>query len=156
MVLREIRKDKAGSLKRPLSPQNSDQPGSSEPSKRGSCSKKIEEVEEVLKRLQESHSSEYSVEKLNAWAYLIQMGKHGSYDCPPDLPYFKGKKSKAQDDKQDDHPVVTSRPAKRLGFCTECIEQLSKWHILLERGGITQQQYDEVKSTIMSDIGTFK
>ena len=156
----EPNKDRAASRKRPLSPANS---GSSQASKRESCSRKIEEVEKVLKKLQDKHGSDYSVEKLNAWAHLIQMGKHGSYDSPPDLPYFKrSTKGKTKDahGKNEEEPAVRlvtiSSPVKRLAFRTECIEQLSKWHTLLERGGITQQQYDEVKGTIMSDMGTFK
>lgn len=35
-----------------------------------------------------------------------------------------------------------SLPSKRVGFRGESIEQLSKWHTLLEKGAITVQQYD--------------
>ena len=49
--------------------------------------------------------------KLNAWAHLIQMGKHGSYDCPPDLPYFKrSTKGKTK----DVHSENKEEPAVRL------------------------------------------
>ncbi len=44
--------------------------------KRESCSSSIQEVEEVIKKLREKHSSKYSTEKLSAWAHLVQMGKH--------------------------------------------------------------------------------
>ena len=145
----EPHKDRAASRKRPLSPANS---GSSRASKRESCSRKIEEVEKVLKKLQDKHGSDYTIEKLNAWAHLIQMGKHGSYDSPPDLPYKRSTKGKTKDahgkNKEEPavHLVTISSPVKRFAFRTECIEQLSKWHTLLERGGNSSMMRSKVLS----------
>jgi len=34
----------------------------------------------------------------------------------------------------------------------QCIDQLSKWHVLLELGAITEAQYNELKATILDDI----
>ncbi len=44
-----------------------------------------------------------------------------------------------------DAPKVQERllPAKCLNMRTECIDQLDKWHSLMERGGITAEQYKE-------------
>ena len=51
-------------------------------------------------------------------------------------------------------PLVTNSasPMKRLNMRTQCIEQLSKWHVLLESGAITQVQYEELKSSIIDDM----
>ena len=57
-------------------------------SKRNACMQKITEVEEIVSDLQQRHGSEYSVEKLDAWAHMIHMGKHESRQIPPDLPCF--------------------------------------------------------------------
>ena len=80
------------------------------------------------------------------------MGKHDSYDSPPDLPFFVGKKvpTKAST------PVVatavvtqgyagSSSQPESLGKCIryhgECMDQLTKWHSLMEKGIITEEQY---------------
>jgi len=34
----------------------------------------------------------------------------------------------------------------------QCIDQLSKWHVLLESEAITEAQYNELKATILDDI----
>lgn len=39
-----------------------------------------------------------------------------------------------------------------MNLCSEFIEQLDKWHKLLDSGAINQQQYDELQQTILSDI----
>ena len=129
------------------------------------CVQKLSEVEEIVTELKEKHESEYSIEKLNAWAHLIHLGKHASYETPPDLPYFKKREGRVYQNKantiEKEQPTPTvamlgsgasNSPAKRLGFRTENIDQLSKWHNLLEKGGITQQEYDELKKTILQDI----
>lgn len=62
-------------------------------SKRDACAQKITEAEKIVGTLREKHGH-YSVEKLNVWAHMIHMGKHTSYDIPPNLPYFLKEKSK--------------------------------------------------------------
>ena len=103
-------------------------------------------------KLKEKHAASYNIEKLNAWAHLLHMGKHNSYETPPNLPYF-GKGGDGMKDKrksQKTQPVeISSSPSKRLELCGECIEQLSKWHTLPKKGAISVQQCDE---TIMGDL----
>lgn len=138
------------SRKRPLSPSNNNMVGKrSNPS-----SQKLEEVEKILKGLKEKHGSNYSIEKLNAWAHLLHIGKHTSHEEPPNLPYFKGGKNKQTPIELERSPPVqlSSSPSKRLGLRGDCIEQLSKWHALLEKGAISIQQYDELKTSIMGDL----
>ena len=35
---------------------------------------------------------------------------------------------------------------------SQCIEQLDRWHTLLEKGCITQADYDEMHGKIMADM----
>ena len=56
--------------------------------KRGTCQQRMQQVEDIVDKLHEKHGKNYSVERLNAWAHMINMGKHNSYDMPPNLPYF--------------------------------------------------------------------
>ena len=45
-------------------------------------------MDTIVKVLQDTHGNLYSVEKYNAWAHLINIGKHASY------PFFAGNKKK--------------------------------------------------------------
>lgn len=56
--------------------------------KHGTCQQRIQQVEDIVEKLREKHGKKFSVEKLNTWAHMINMGKHNSYDTPPNLPYF--------------------------------------------------------------------
>ena len=40
----------------------------------------------------------------------------------------------------------TKSPGKRIQYRSECMDQLDKWHLLLSRGVITQEQYSECRS----------
>ena len=51
------------------------------------------EVQEIIQKLKQKHGSKYAAEKYNAWAHMINMGKHGSYEDAPDYAYF-GRKQK--------------------------------------------------------------
>ena len=148
-------------------------------SKRDGIAKKISQVEEVVQKLKEKHGSLYSIEKLNAWAHMIDIGKHDSYETPPDLPYFRGKLkpgikapspesvasscSGASAGSSCDGgagPSGTSvSPAKRISMRTQLLSQMDHaWHSLLEKGGISKQQYDELQAALLKDIysNTFK
>ena len=43
-------------------------------------------------------------------------------------------------------------PSKRLIMRRQCIEQLDRWHTLLQKGCITQADYDEMHGKIMADM----
>ena len=57
--------------------------------KENAIASKICEVEEVVKKLRDKHGSKYSVEQLNAWAHLVNVKKHDSYEHPPLLSWFQ-------------------------------------------------------------------
>ncbi len=126
--------------------------------------RKLDQVETILGRLKEKQLGRYPEEKLRAWAHLIQMEKHASYNEPPDLPFFRGRQksdkgsggSAASASAKGSGTDVTGNtgvsPSKKLLMRTQCIEQLDKWHTLLEKGGITQSQYSELQEKILSDM----
>ena len=105
---------------------------------------KMSEVELIIEDLKEKQGTKYTPEQLQAWAHMIHMKKHTSYDYPPDKPFFgKGRK----------HTTETSMsPRKRINVRSECIDQLEKWHKLMECGAISNEQYAELKDTILKDI----
>ena len=129
----------------------------------GSTSNKEEkqqkDVNEVYEELQEKHKGTYTPEQLRAWAHMIRLKTHDSLETPPDKPFFRGHKRKAVVDSQSPSGKVpeSKRPAaispgKKLNMRSELINQLEKWHNLLDSCVITQRDYDELKEKIMSDI----
>ena len=55
--------------------------------------KKVSEVDEIFQKLDERHKGAYTPEQLRAWAHLIHMDKHNSFESPPDKPFFRGYKA---------------------------------------------------------------
>ena len=70
---------------------------------------------------------------------------HGQALITSNTPYF-GRSKKISD------PSSSMSPGKRINLRSECIDQLNKWHGLLEKGAISQTQYDEFKKKIIGDI----
>ena len=114
----------------------------------------MNKVEGIIQDLENRHgeSKVYSVEQIRVWAHMIQMKQHTSYDDPPDKPFFRH--SKRLKDKSS-RSEGTMSPAKRINLGTECINQLDKWHMLLEKGAITSEQYQQLQDTILDDIKKF-
>ena len=133
--------------------------------KRDSIAKTLSTVEEIVTKLKEKHGEGgWSVEQFNCWAHMINSGKWSSYEETPDFPFFKKAKGtkKVQEGERGDEPAETSSPfpstsssaspMKRLNMRTQCIEQLGKWHDLLESGAISQSQFEELRSSIIDDM----
>lgn len=95
------------------------------------------------------HEGKYSPEQLRAWSHLLEMGKHDSYEQPPDKPFFRGKSVKNPVTVPVSTPIS---PLKKVNVRSELINQLQKWHQLLELGAINQSQYGDLKDTILGDI----
>ena len=110
---------------------------------------KMTELEAIVNELSERHGNTYTVEHTRAWAHMLQMKKHDSYEEPPQKPFFKTAKSLPS--KSSD----TMSPGKRIQYRSQCIEQLDKWHDLKKRGVITESQYAEMQDAILSDIKKF-
>ena len=115
---------------------------------------KMTEVESIEEKLKEKHCkdgiSEFSDEQLRSWAHLIQMGKHSSYEKPPDKPFWKNCRASSGSSSSGSTPASAS-PSKRIQLRGQCVEQLLCWHELLERGAITQTVFDEMQASIMTE-----
>ena len=112
---------------------------------------RMSEVELIVDKLKKTHKDGYSAEQLRAWAHMIEMKRHESYDVPPDKPFFRKSRSTVL------RPTETCgvSPGKRINMRSECIDQLDKWHRLMERGAISPEQYSELQKTILADIKKF-
>ena len=117
----------------------------------------VETVYDDLKKKHEGGTIVYTPEQLRAWSHLIQMGKHSSYEEPPDKPFFRGKKkgSVVQVSSLSVSSSHSVSPVKKVSVRSELIDQLEKWHRLASVGAISNSQYDELKGTILSDIQDF-
>ena len=93
---------------------------------------KVFELQEIVDELEKLHTNKYTTEQLRAWGHMMMMKKHDSYDHPPDKPFFKQRK-------EEQAASGTRSPGKRIHYRSECMDQLDKWHSLLQRGVITQE-----------------
>ena len=116
---------------------------------------KMIEVESIEEELENKHNGTYSREQLRAWAHLIQMGKHDSLDLAPNKPFWKTPSgNKGSPLPQSDSTVAVS-PGKKIQLQGQLFDQLLKWHDLLEKGGIDQQQYNGIQASIMENVKKF-
>ena len=118
--------------------------------------KKMSKVEEVYGTLLEKHGKRFRPEQLRAWANMVQMQKHTSLEEPPSGRFFKTQSERKGGEEESTtrsapDPTALSS-AKRVTLRTQCIEQLERWHQLMEKGGISKEQYDELQANILSEI----
>ena len=120
----------------PHSPERGPENKKPVPHKYDSYVQKLAKVDEIFKELDEKHHGRLSLEQLNAWAHLVQSGKHASLDVPPGMPFFKGKKKKKDSNPPPINKQVPSSPSqlsssvgvspgRRVDLRTECIDQRS-------------------------------
>ena len=120
-----------------------------------SLMEKREIVEEIVKKLKEKHQDKFSPPQINTWAHCIHMKTHLSYDDPPDNSFFRGhSKNLTRRDIPSTSGVAIS-PSKRISLCSECIDQMQKWHQLFEKGIISKEQYKELVDKMWVDIKRF-
>ena len=113
---------------------------------------KMMKTQATLDELRKKHEGKYSEEKLHTWANLIEMKKHSSLDEPPDLPFFRGYKKTEANPKHSNPIAIEVSPVKRLTVRTTLLEQLEKCVGILEKGGLTQAEYNELQQSILKDI----
>ena len=87
------------------------------------------QVESIENELRKKHDSVYSQEQIRAWAHLIQMGKHDSYDTAPNKPFWK-KPSVRKNATAHESPLTVS-PGKKIQLQGQLVDQL---HPSGERG----------------------
>ena len=120
----------------------------------------MDELDVIYHSLEEKHEEVYSPEQLRAWAHLLQINKHDSYDKPPNKPFFRNKKSNRDDSKllgqtQLPQTSVSVSPGKRVNMQGQLIEQIARLHDLLERGAISKEQYDKLQAKVLNDMDKF-
>ena len=123
---------------------------------------KSTEVREILKELQDKHEAKYSAEQLHTWANLVQMKSIRPLMIRLTTHSLEAIKSVLNKNElrrrvhvmcMDRHPAGIS-PRKRLNMRSELIDQLGKCVNLLEKGALSQEEYQGLQSSIMSDIKT--
>ena len=108
--------------------------GGTKASRYESQMQKIAAVDEIYRRLEEKYRGKYTPEQLRAWAHMIDLKKHSSYDEPPNKPFFVGKQKATKDSEVTSTPQKASvamnsgsmgvSPGKRVNLRSECIDQL--------------------------------
>lgn len=126
-----------------------------------SCTQKIRDVEDIMKQLKEKHGQMYSTEQYSCWAHMFHMEKHRSLEVPPGLPFFSQSRGKKPIQSTLSPQPATIEclneqqkpsPSKRVNLRSESIKQLVDWHSLLEKGGISKEQYEDMQEAILKDI----
>ena len=109
---------------------------------------KMHEVDIIVEELKKKHEGTYTPEQIRCWANMLQIKQHESYDSPPNKPFFKSKSKGGGSN-------AGVSPGRKVSLRSQCIQQLDKWHDLLVRGVISEEQYQEFKDTILSDMKSF-
>ena len=151
------------SSKRPRSPDNADEGSTSQ--KRSRYNKQVDkmrEVDEIEDDLRSKNEGKYSEEQIRMWAHLIQMNKHSSLEEPPNKKFWKtsggtatsgaGGAGAAAGSGQGSSKGVLSSPGKRVNLRGQCIDQLHRLQQLYNDGGITEDQYLDMKESIMKEV----
>ena len=113
---------------------------------------KMDELQSIVEKLKEKHGegkySHFSSAQFHCWGSTIQLGHHDSYEHPPKKPFFGASKTASTSS-------GLPSPGKRIHLRSECIDQLTKWHKLMNDGVITKEEYEDMHKTIMGDIKKF-
>ena len=127
----------------------------------------MSKVEEIYESLRDKHGkNKFKAEWLRAWANMIQLDKYSSLETPPAGHFFKStaecvmsvtnmhtatkESTVSATFSSAEHAALS--PAKRVIHCTQCIEQLERWHNLMKNGGITKEQYYDLQASIPSEV----
>ena len=166
----------ANTSKRPRSPDDSEE--GSNASKRSRYDKQIDklrEVDEIEDKLRSKNEGKYTEEQIRMWAHLIHMKKHTSYDEPPNKRFWKSKSSVTEGTGATTSGAtavttcasgvsisgvtasknVSASPGRRVNLREQCIDQLLRLQQLFDNGGLTQEQYTEMKEGIMNEMKMF-
>ena len=129
-------------------------------------------MDEIEDKIQSKNEGKYTIKQIRMWAHLIHMKKHTSYDEPPNKRFWKPKSSgigatgattfgatEAATSGASGVAAfnnVSASPGKRVNLRGECIDQLLRLQQLFDSGGLTQEQYTEMKEGIMNEMKMFK
>ena len=120
--------------------------------------KKMSDLEEIYEELQETHLDCYTAEQLRAWAHLIQMNKHDSYEEPPNKPFFRNTRkrgsSSAISSVSNASAAITPHvsPSKAVDLRMKNYQQLRYLQSLYDDGIINDTELADQKSSIMLSL----
>ena len=84
----------------------------------------------------------------------LKMKKHASYGVALNKPFWKVSKVHSDKDKGEKSSCTVS-PSKSIYLRGQCVMQFLQLHQLLDRGGITQQQHDDMQGAIIGKVKKF-
>ncbi len=116
---------------------------------------KSSEVDQVYEQLIAREKHKENRMQLRMWAYLITMGKHASVDEPPDKLSFLARDQplKLKTKRPPRYAVCpNSSPSTNVFMRTQLRDQLEKWKKLHTDGIIDDNEYKELRESILTDI----
>ena len=126
--------------------------------------KTLDEVDTIYNKLSDKHSEKFDADRLRMWGHLINMGKHSSYEAPPNYPFFRKHGTPLSTLKSDGSSTSSGTSstavstaqgisqAKRSNFRSQYMTQMKEGYSLLDCGAITKDEYEAQKSKIMEDL----
>lgn len=146
-------KVKAKHQKRPS--ESSETPATSQTKRAKACEphlEKMDELQKIVDKLKEKHQegqcSHFSSAQFHCWGNTIQLGHHDSSEQPPNKPFAVTRRATAS------IPGAVS-PGRRIRLQSECIDQLTKWHKLMNDGVIISEEYQDMHTAVLGDIKKF-
>lgn len=122
-------------------------------------------MDEIEEKVRSENEGKYTEEQIRMWAHLIHMNKHTSYDEPPNKRFWKPKSSSTGATTSGAtgettfgasgmtaSKSISASPGKRVNLRGQCIDQLLRLQQLFDNGGLTQEQYTEMKKGIMNEM----
>ena len=86
---------------------------------------------------------------------MVHLKSWTSLDEPPNKPFFTNGRKRSKTDEANppaQKKLFVVSPGKKVQVRSELIDQLDKFHKLKESGALSSTEYDELRSTILSDI----
>ena len=80
---------------------------------------------------------------------MEQLKTHASLEEPLDKPLFRGRKRQSctvREGSTPDSKRAAVSPGRKVNIRSELINQLDKWHRILDSGVISKDEYDELTS----------
>ena len=127
---------------------------------------KMAKVDDIYKQIHDKHGNLFFTEQKRVWAHMVELGKHDSIAQPPNKRFFKSPSTEGVSVQSASSsvpktsvgpssastPALVTSPGHRVSIRSECIDQLKKWHSLLDCGAIFKEQYEEIQGSILSDV----
>uniref|UniRef100_A0A1X7UJM0 Uncharacterized protein n=1 Tax=Amphimedon queenslandica TaxID=400682 RepID=A0A1X7UJM0_AMPQE len=108
-----------------------------------------EATETIFQELKGKHPS-METPKLRLWAKMIEKGRHGDYDKPPNIPLMN---DGATNSKKD---MSSLSPLKHTQIRRSCLEDLQRLKALYDQAVLLPIEYHEEKDKVLKMLKTLK